>query len=372
MPDVPLPLLPTLQSIKDKLPLIFPDNSAIVSRNAVIGDMAARTIFVMFYNGAIEGSNRWIQPGHVYNMSDAQAARTDNQSRLEWGRKRRWQGGGIIDPWYADTTRESIRDETIVLGLIPLNACIRQRSVETTQGLPRYALKATFASLFDENLPNQELINRINSWQRAHLSREALMAVDIRRLDNGNPIPVTIPNGHRILAMNLPPGKSSLITKMVIENFSVQFLHEPHVVSISTSETGFTPIDERMIQRTNLNFSTVAVQNILPDIILYDIFSRNGRQDTLLVFIEVVATGGVMNKIRKDIIQNFLHERGYDLTKVAYGTAFFNRSDPAYNKKNISEIAWGTFIWFVNEPDKLIIMKGTGTENNRKLSDLME
>lgn len=370
MPEIQLPALPGLQTIRNRLPLIFSENIPIISRNNVIGDMAARTVFVMLYIGAVEGSDQWVQPAHIYNMSDLQAAKIDNQSRLNWAKKRKWPEE-IINPWYKNTTRESIRDETILLGFVPLNACVIEPSIETTQGFPRYGLKHAFAALFDENLTGSNLSERIATWQRSNLSREAITATALQPFDDENLVTVQFPNSRRIRSMNLPPGKSSNITKEVIETFSKKFLHSPHVISISTSETGFTPIDDRVIQSTNLNFSTVDVQKMLPDVILYDIYLGEDRQETLLVFIEVVATGGVMDQVRKEKIQTFLQVRGYDINKVAYGTAFYSRSLEEYNKKNISQIAWGTFVWFVTEPDKIIIMKNNCVENCQKLSDLI-
>ncbi len=46
--------------------------------------MAAKTIYVMFYAGAIEGSDCWVRPSQVTDMTDEQALLTDTESRKAW------------------------------------------------------------------------------------------------------------------------------------------------------------------------------------------------------------------------------------------------------------------------------------------------
>jgi|GEM_PF-7008452 len=50
-----LPSLPSLQTIMNRLPLIFPEG--IAHRNYLIREMAAKTVFVMLYVGAVEGAS---------------------------------------------------------------------------------------------------------------------------------------------------------------------------------------------------------------------------------------------------------------------------------------------------------------------------
>jgi hypothetical protein len=79
---LPLPIVPSLELIGERLPMIFPEG--MEHRNYMIRDMAARTIYVMFYAGAIEGSDNWIRPSQVTDMTDEQAALTDDLSRQTW------------------------------------------------------------------------------------------------------------------------------------------------------------------------------------------------------------------------------------------------------------------------------------------------
>jgi len=54
---MPLPPLLPVPGIHERLQEIFPDGTA--NRNYVIREMAAKTVFVMLYIGAVEGSERW-------------------------------------------------------------------------------------------------------------------------------------------------------------------------------------------------------------------------------------------------------------------------------------------------------------------------
>ncbi|WLT30646.1 BsuBI/PstI family type II restriction endonuclease [Geothrix sp. PMB-07] len=47
---------------------------------------------------------------------------------------------------------------------------------------------------------------------------------------------------------------------------------------------------------------------------------------------------------------------GFDENQTAFVTAFLDRSSSTF-KKAIVEIAWGSFVWLVSEPDNLIDMR---------------
>lgn len=79
---MPLPQLVPVATIAKWLPEIFPEGSA--NRTYLVRQMAAKTMFVMFYAGAVEGSDRWLRPDQVTKMTDAPAARTDEESRERW------------------------------------------------------------------------------------------------------------------------------------------------------------------------------------------------------------------------------------------------------------------------------------------------
>ena len=118
--------------------------------------MAAKVVFVMLYAGAIERLGRWLGPKHVYGMSDAQAERLGEPERLSYS-DNAWKPGfkPIGERWYADTTREPIRDETLRDGFVRIGAAVQRSDVATTSGLPRYALRDDFAALFDPALRDE-------------------------------------------------------------------------------------------------------------------------------------------------------------------------------------------------------------------------
>ena len=79
---MPLPPLLAATDIHERLQTIFPDGTT--NRNYVTREIAAKTVFVMPYIGAIEGSECWLRPDQVTRMTDAQAALAEDQDRTAW------------------------------------------------------------------------------------------------------------------------------------------------------------------------------------------------------------------------------------------------------------------------------------------------
>ncbi len=147
MADI-LPSVPSLRLIRKRLPRIFPEGTE--SRAFLTRQIAVKTVSVMLYVGAIEGSDRWVRPDQVTKMTDRQAAKTDDGSRQRWTRESMSPGRmrDIRGRWYAVNTRESIRDETLRMGLVLSGAVVERAGVPTTSARPRYALQRGFAGLF--------------------------------------------------------------------------------------------------------------------------------------------------------------------------------------------------------------------------------
>ena len=57
---MPLPPLLAVPDIHTRLQAIFPDGTA--NRNYVTREIAAKTVFVMLYIGAVEGTECWLRP----------------------------------------------------------------------------------------------------------------------------------------------------------------------------------------------------------------------------------------------------------------------------------------------------------------------
>lgn len=153
---MPLPALPTIEEIQSRLEIVFP--SGTQRRNSVVGERAARTVYVMLYIGAIEGSTTVLVPKHVYRMTAEQAeltSETDRLALLAASSKKGFQPAGTR--WYSDNTREPIRDETLKDGLVKYNAVILDEAAVTTANVGRYQLRSSFAALFAPDLQGEAL-----------------------------------------------------------------------------------------------------------------------------------------------------------------------------------------------------------------------
>lgn len=350
------PLL-SVQDIHARLQIIFPEGTE--QRTYLVREMSAKTIFTALYADAIEGHNRWIRPNQVCRMTTAQAMQTDDFSRDQWfGRSSRngYQPQiGIV--WFADTTREPIRDETIGEGLLPIRAMIERPDLPTTSSKGRYALQADFAALFNPALDDGEFESLAEAWRNQHLSktaraRQALIAEGALIREEG--VSVRFPNGE---TRQLAPGASSVISKAVIETFAPRFLCHPHVLWLSESGNKVVARDEKLAKALGIEIDP---SKSLPDIILVDLGEDTGGGDLVVIFAEVVATDGPINRQRKALLTQMAIEAGFEEEHLAFMTAFMDRSVPAF-RKAIIEIAWGSFIWFISEPDHLIEMKDGGS-----------
>jgi hypothetical protein len=80
-----LPVLLPRQEIHRRLQFIFPEGTPHCSY--CTRELAASTVLVALYVGAIEGANIFFGPKHVYRMTDKQAMRTDVVSRSNYASK---------------------------------------------------------------------------------------------------------------------------------------------------------------------------------------------------------------------------------------------------------------------------------------------
>ena len=87
----------------------------------------------------------------------------------------------------------------------------------------------------------------------------------------------------------------------------------------------------------------------LPDTILVDL----GPAHPLLVFIEAVATDGPVNDRRKKALEELATKSKFPLQHVSFVTAYLDRSGAPF-KKAVDTLAWGSYAWFVSEPDGLV------------------
>ncbi len=341
-----LPTVPPLALILARLQIIFPEGTE--HRTYVIREMAAKVIYVMFYAGAIDGWDCWIRPSQVTDMTDAQALLLDDASREAWikaslsSKKQR-----PTNTWYAVNSREPVRDETIRTGFIPCRAVVERMGIAATSSRPKYALNAAFSYLFDSNLTGDKLVAAINAWQTKHLNKQALARVQLVKLGattGTDGVEVVFPNGEK---RSLKADPSSPISKAVIEDFAKRFLKKPVVLWLSEPGNKVVARDDHIAQTLGL---VIDAKKNLPDIILVDMGTNEDGDDFLVVFVEVVASDGPINKIRKNALMQIALDAKFNPKNLAFLSAYKDRSDSVF-RKNISELAWGSYAWFMSEPE---------------------
>ncbi|MCY3874615.1 MAG: BsuBI/PstI family type II restriction endonuclease [Rhodobacteraceae bacterium] len=345
---IALPPYVTRELVEERLPLVFPEG--IPNRNWCVRQLAASTVFAMLYIGAVKDTGRYLGPIHVYRMTDEQAGMRDDKSRLQYGenvRKRNYLVPG--ERWYADNTREPIRDETLREGLVNIGAVFAREDLPTTSSNPRYALERDFAALFDPSMSGTALTTAISEFQTLHLSASTLARVALIRagaVARETGVMVKFPNGE---TRRLAPGPSSVISKAVVETFAPNFLRNPAVLWLSESGNKVVSRDDSLAGAIGLE---IEADKDLPDLILVDL----GPTDTLIVFVEVVATDGPMSSRRQEALYRLTDVAGFDRAQVAFVTAYRDRSARGF-RRTVSALAWGSFVWFASEPQNIVHLR---------------
>lgn len=289
----------------------------------------------------------------VTTMSDAQAAVMDLQGRLGWldvARRPRRSSEPIPGRWYAENTRESIRDETF-RAWAALGALLEDQ-VPTTSSRPRYQLARDFADLFDPILDSTSLDQRVITWQQRHLTPSALARTALVRRHAVSTAGDTVrfPDG---TTRSLSIGPSTALAKAVIEEFVPRFLRRPIVLAVTESRQRLAYHDEAMLRTIRL----VADERVMPDIVVADLDGPNDR--LRLVFVECVATAGPMSDARVVALKQWLVHQGLTDVGLAFGTAFLDRNDQAFHRF-VGGLAWGTFAWCPSEPDNVYVLLELG------------
>ena len=347
--------------VAERLRLIFPEGTP--NRTYCVRELAASTVFAALYIGAMEGAGRFLGPVHVYRMTDEQAARSDQADRDSYATdvvKKNHRASG--KRWYADNTREPIRDETLRDGLVAIGAVLRREDLPTTSGLPRYALKTDFAALFDPALKDDALIAAITDFQAKHLSKSALARVSIilaGAAGSASGVLVTFPSSE---TRQLAPGPSSTIARAVIEVFARTYLEKPAVLWLSESGNKIVLRDDRIANAIGLR---IEADKNLPDLILADL----GPAEPLIVFVEIVATDGAITPRRQQAIYAMTDAAGFKRSQIAFLTAYQDRESPGF-RKTVAQLAWDSFAWFASEPDSIIILRN-GADSSAHLADLL-
>jgi hypothetical protein len=330
-----------------RLPKIFPEGTP--NRLYCVRELSASAVFSAIYIGAVEGLGIYLGPVHVYRMTVEQASKSSDDERRDYAAAILKKNVQVVGTrWYADNTREPIRDETLRDGLVAIGAILRREDLPTTSGLPRYALKADFAALFDPGLVGQELEQAIDAFQKKHLSKSALARISIMlsgAAGKASGVLVTFPSGE---TRQLAPGPSSIISQAVIEVFVPAFLEQPAVIWLSESGNKVVLRDDALANSIGLK---IDASNNLPDLILVDL----APVEPLIVFVEVVATDGAITSRRQIAMFELTDAAGFKRSQIAFLTAYQDRQSAGL-KKTVAQLAWGSFAWFVSEPDKIVML----------------
>lgn len=348
--------LASVTEVRRRLGLIFPETAP--DRAHLIRELAARTVVTFLFVGAVGDPDlrerRLLRPSMVAWLDDESLSRSDDhefvvgwhcaaargQAHLVAYRR---ANGVDADRWYADNSRESIRDEVIR----PLNerygAVLRRSGVATTGATPALALAQDFADLFDPDIAGSALSAAIVRWQRSHLGPAAYARLEARRrLDRSSDAVVAqLPGrGQR----QLPPGPSSVLSAAVIEDFSTSVLSEPYVLAICHSRDPIASEDELELSRVGL---TLDREVALPDLLLLD------ASDATFWFVEVVVTDGPIHDRRRDELLAWATSRGVESERCRFVTAYRSRVDPVF-RRTVAALAWDTYAWFADEPRGLV------------------
>ena len=345
-----LPLLIPVEEIQTRLAAIFPDH--FPNRSTLVGVMAARVVFVFLYGASVEGYGLYLRPSHIYLFTEEQAQKTSDADRLEWihqANKAGFRPKG--ERWYADTSREPIRDDLMRNELHRLGIMQKKPGSSTTSSSPINFLSADFAALFAPNLADSSLRATIESWSLRHLDKATQQRMTLRARGisaKSGDLFVDLPDGTRI---SITPGPSSIIAKDVIEQFAKRHLKDPALLWLSASDKKSFPQFAELSASVGLRFDLNAE---LPDVILADM-----DEPVRFVFCEVVATDGPVTEARKRALLAIVNESKIPESTVEFLTAFEDREAQPF-RKLFSKLAVDSTVWFRTEPDLLLILSRAG------------
>ncbi len=343
----PLPALVSVDEVQRRLEAIFP--ASFPDRGILVGRMAAQVVFVFLYGGFIEGSGRLLRPSLVYFFTAEQARRVALGQRHAWldvAFKPGYRPSG--KRWYADNSRESIRDDLMRARLLTMGIIARKEGVPTTSSAPVYYLRAAFAALFDPACRGSAMTSAMPAWRSAHLDSSTLKRMALKAqgaLARQGDVFIEMPDGTR---MRVSAGPSSPILKAMVEAFAPRWLGKPVVLWISASDQKLHP---QFVQRAAAIGLSFTAGNELPDLILADL-----SDPVRFLFCEIVATDGPVTAQRKAALTVIARQAGIDDEQLHFVTAFQDREAAAF-RKTFSRIARDSDIWFSTEPDLIVKLR---------------
>lgn len=341
----------------ERLRQIFP-SALVEDSRAVSGPLAGAAVYVCIYCGAMDGHNA-LRPSMVLWMCDSVVERAVNAPPEDFVIDcSRWhaaalRGHGTLAEllnvwgvnhraWYADNSREPLRDETFREWL-RLGAMAHDSSLPTTSPRPAWTLRGDFASLFRPGLQDDDLAESIRLWQRTNLGTvgRARIRLARERQAGTHAVEVRLPNGS---VRPLTAGDSSLILKGVIEQLAPRLLGSPGVIAVSQSKRKIDVTDDELLRDLGLS---IQAGELLPDALLFD--GGDGR----FWFVEAVATDGEIHESRKHELLRWADKHGIEPQDCGFISGFLSRTHEAFRRR-VSRLAWGTHAWFLDEPDRIL------------------
>lgn len=351
--------LPDRDEIERRLRLIFPREAFDPVLSNPLG---AAAVAAMLYVDAVHPDDqpdhddglRWVRPTTVLWMSDEVYDLSPEEARTAWrkaalgGNPRRavenlheeW-GVPRDSRWYADNTRETLRDETWP-EWNGHGAALQRAGIKTTSSAPRWALAESFADLFDPDLVDEALDDAITAWVDEHMSpgdrlrRKTMHS----RAHQGHEVEVTLPDG---TVRRLEPGDASRILKGVLEEWAIRRLVDPVVVSLSEPGAKVYVLDAAHMAALGL---TIDPTTLLPDAVVADI----GAKPVKFWIIEVAASDGVVDESRREKLLKWADAQRIPREQCAFLTAYLDRNAPIA-KRRLKDLAVGTYAWFLTEPE---------------------
>lgn len=344
-----LALVP-LKEVQQRLNQIFPE--AFPDRRILVGSMAARVVYVFLYGDFIEDCGHCLRPSHVYLFTGEQAQKTSRSERTQWRGDAGKPGFRPLGQrWYADNSRESIRDDLMRNTMLRLGIAHKQAGVAVTSSKPIWYLDKDFAALFHPALRGLALDQAIAKWRAAALDagtlqRMALRAGGIQK--KAGDVFIEMPDGSRL---RVSAGPSSVIAKDVIEQYARKHLEAPEVLWLSASDKKAYPQFVELAAKVGLRFDLNAE---LPDVILADM-----TEPVKFVFCEVVASDGPVTEARREALMQPIERSRIPVSHVTFVTAYEDRNAAPF-KKNFSQLAYNSYVWFRTEPDLLVHLSSLG------------
>lgn len=341
-----------------RLRAIFPREAFDIALSSPI---AAAGVVAMLYAGAVVPEDddnpgdayRWVSPTRALWMSDEALGHTSDIDRELWhkailrGQKRvtellaSW--GHPHNPWYSDTSREPLRDETF-RQMLPRGAVVWRAGKAKNYGGPRWALPSGFAALFDPNLTGDDLTDAIEAWREEHLDPLEMVKLNVHSSLHASTTAVSVVLPHDKSTRQLEPGLASTILKGVLEQWAPKRLTVPVVVSISEPGNKLYVADAQLLAAAGISIN---VSTLLPDALIVDI----GTKPPQFWIVEAVATDGEIDEERKAELTQWASDQKIPADRCRFLSAFVSRN-AAPARRRFKDLATDSFAWFLDEPSR--------------------